>query len=275
MDKVGAFVPPAAAVGETPEPAAGVEGPGAGSEMLADGLGRTIVMYGSQTGNAESVAGGIHAAISGRGAGCTLMSMKEYEKIDVSLERLVVCVVSTTGQGDAPDNASKFFRWVKGRSNSSTMLAAWRYCVLALGDTNYDQFCKPGKVLDKRLEELGARRFVTGATGLAGEHGGPVGAADDAEGGQEACIEPWKDHLLATMDKTGYGLFRVLSSLCPRCAAMLSWCMHLCNHADARHGECKWGVAAQVHRHYGPCVETRARRGAGACACRSCISGQR
>ena len=95
------------------------------------------------------------------------MSMKEYEKIDVSLERLVVCVVSTTGQGDAPDNASKFFRWVKGRSNSSTMLAAWRYCVLALGDTNYDQFCKPGKVLDKRLEELGARRFVTGATGLA------------------------------------------------------------------------------------------------------------
>ena len=107
-------------------------------------------------GNAESVAGRIHKDISGKGAECTLMSMKEYEKIDLTLERLVICVVSTTGQGDPPDNASKFFRFVKGRSNAPTMLAAWRFSVLALGDTNYDMFCKPGKVLDKRLEELGA-----------------------------------------------------------------------------------------------------------------------
>jgi methionine synthase reductase len=133
-----------------------------------------------------------------------LMSMKEYEKIDLSLERLVICVVSTTGQGDPPDNASKFFKFIKGRSNAPTMLAAWRFCVLGLGDTNYDMFCKPGKVLDKRLEELGAQRFVTGATGLKGEHGGPNGAADDAEGGQEECIEPWVKHLLSTMDMTGY-----------------------------------------------------------------------
>ena len=150
------------------------------------------------------MAGRIHEDILGKGGGCTMISMKEYEKIDLSLERLVLCVVSTTGQGDAPDNASKFFRFLKGRTNATTMLAAWRFGVLALGDTNYDQFCKPGKVLDKRLEELGARRYVTGATGLKGEYGGPNGAADDAEGGQEECIEPWVKHLLETLDKTGY-----------------------------------------------------------------------
>ena len=166
------------------EQAGGVSSDGAaiGTGFLGDGLGSTLVLFGSQTGNAESVAGRIHKDICEKGAACTLMSMKEYEKIDLSLERLVVCVVSTTGQGDPPDNASKFFRFVKGRSNSSTMLSAWQFCVLGLGDTNYDQFCKPAKVLDKRLEELGARRYVTGATGLKGEHGGPNGAADDAEG---------------------------------------------------------------------------------------------
>ena len=219
MDKTGAFAAKEAAAA-APVPAEGAASgaasngaelaatpaaeAGAPSQVLADGIARTLVLFGSQTGNAESVAGRIKRDISGKGGGCTLMSMKEYEKIDLSLERLVICVVSTTGQGDPPDNASKFFKFIKGRSNAPTMLAAWRFCVLGLGDTNYDMFCKPGKVLDKRLEELGAQRFVTGATGLKGEHGGPNGAADDAEGGQEECIEPWVKHLLSTMDMTGY-----------------------------------------------------------------------
>jgi methionine synthase reductase len=218
MEKTGAYATPVLIAAEagvqlpaTPCPSVDTTSPGVVNGQAningtgaSDGHGSTIILFGSQTGNAEAVAGRIHKDVCAKGGSCTLMSMKDYETIDLSLERLVVCVVSTTGQGDPPDNASKFFRFIKGRSNSSTMLAAWRFGVLGLGDTNYDQFCKPAKVLDKRLEELGARRFVTGATGLKGEHGGPNGAADDAEGGQEECIEPWVKHLLDSMHKTGY-----------------------------------------------------------------------
>ena len=174
---------------------------------LSDGFGSVIVLHASQTGNAEAIAGRIQGDIIERGAtSCSLVSTADYEKLDVKLERLVVCVISTTGQGDPPDSAGKFFRWVKGRSHAKDLLKSWQFAVLALGDTNYDQFCKPGKVLDKQLEELGGRRFVKGASGKKGEHGGPQGAADDAEGGLEATVEPWIDHLLETIVATGVGV---------------------------------------------------------------------
>lgn len=47
---------------------------------------------------------------------------------------------------------------VKLRSAPKDMFADTPYCVLALGDTNYDKFCHMGKNIDKRLSELGGTR---------------------------------------------------------------------------------------------------------------------
>lgn len=46
------------------------------------------------------------------------------------------------------------------------------FCVLiiGLGDTNYTNFCNNAKNIDRRLQELGAKRFY------------PSGFADDAVG---------------------------------------------------------------------------------------------
>ena len=97
--------------------------------VLQDGFGEVVVLFGSQTGNAEAIAGRISKDISSKGGSCSLLCMKDYEKIDLTLERAVIAVVSTTGQGDAPENASKFFRFVKGRTHPKTLLGAWRFAV--------------------------------------------------------------------------------------------------------------------------------------------------
>jgi methionine synthase reductase len=168
--------------------------------MLADGLGKILVLFGSQTGTAEAIANRLHKEfLSWGGSDCSLLCMKEFERIDLTLPRVVVSVVSTTGAGDAPDNASKFFRFIKKRTHPKDLLANWQYAVLGLGDTNYDNFCKAGKDLDKRLEELGGRRLVTGAANIMGQYRGPPGAADEQEGGLDFWVDPWISHLKQTL----------------------------------------------------------------------------
>ena len=138
-----------------------------------------VVLFGSQTGTSEGIAARIHKDLTDSGVPNSLLSMKDFEKIDVNSKRTIICVTSTTGAGDPPDNASKFFRFLKKRTNPKDFLSQWTFAVLGLGDTNYDNFCKAGKDLDRRLGELGARRLVTGAANIPGERGGPSGAADD------------------------------------------------------------------------------------------------
>ena len=54
---------------------------------------------------------------------------------------------------------------------------------MGLGDTNYDQFCHMGKIIDKRLKELGGNRFH------------PLCCADEATGLEET-VEGWKDEIM-------------------------------------------------------------------------------
>lgn len=52
----------------------------------------------------------------------------------------VIIVCSTTGNGEPPDNAGKFWRYVKRRTQPKDMLRNLAFTVLGLGDTNYDKF---------------------------------------------------------------------------------------------------------------------------------------
>ena len=69
-----------------------------------------------------------------------------------------VFVVSTYGEGEMPDNAHLF--WESLSSSTAPKLENLNFGVLALGDTGYDEFCNAGKMIDVRLEQLGAKRLI-------------------------------------------------------------------------------------------------------------------
>jgi len=56
-----------------------------------------------------------------------------------------------------PDNAQAFWDWLQ--TDAATALSHLHFSVLALGDTDYEQFCAAGRRIDERLEKLGATRI--------------------------------------------------------------------------------------------------------------------
>lgn len=116
------------------------------------------ILYGTQTGNAERVA--MDAAANARALG---LSPEVAGLDDITMEQLaamerLIVITSTYGEGEMPDNAQLF--WEAISASTAPRLETLRFGVLALGDTGYDGFCQAGKLIDMRLEQLGATRIL-------------------------------------------------------------------------------------------------------------------
>ena len=158
---------------------------------------RVFVLYGSETGNCESIAkdvfeslqtetsGGVDAKVDAK-----LHTLNEFKKIgfppaadsDEAVTALIVC--STTGNGDAPNNADRFVRFAKRRTQSKEAFSKVRFAVFAMGDTNYDKFAYTGKLLDTRMHDLGGDRMAT------------VHCCDEATSNMVLEVETWKSSVI-------------------------------------------------------------------------------
>jgi sulfite reductase (NADPH) flavoprotein alpha-component len=130
--------------------------PSAVSRPSVPSLGPILFLYGSQTGTAEGLARRFGKEAKKRGYETRVVGMDSFLAADLLKEKRVALITSTYGDGELPDNAHAFWDSLK---NGAPQLHQLEYSVLALGDTNYVQFCEAGKLFDLRLEELGAKRI--------------------------------------------------------------------------------------------------------------------
>ena len=115
------------------------------------------IHYGSQTGNGESIASFlkediINFHIKGNVFLSSLNNSLDAEYEDV---KCIIIICSTTGNGEFPENASRWWRFYKSRLNIKKNFVDKKLILLGLGDSNYNHFCKPIQQIDKRLNELG------------------------------------------------------------------------------------------------------------------------
>ncbi|MCI0744197.1 MAG: sulfite reductase subunit alpha [Verrucomicrobia subdivision 3 bacterium] len=113
------------------------------------------ILFGSQTGTAENLAKRAADEARKRGFAPIIHDLAAFTPAQLASERNLLVVTSTYGDGEPPDNAKVF--WEK-LSNGAPPLSDLRFAVLALGDSNYPQFCAFGKNIDQRLETLGGQR---------------------------------------------------------------------------------------------------------------------
>ncbi|SFI80072.1 sulfite reductase flavoprotein subunit alpha [Caulobacter sp. UNC279MFTsu5.1] len=148
------------------------------AQALAAGTGASVlVVHASQTGFAEELALATARLLGDAGARVTLKSLAEVTRPDLAAAGRALFVVSTTGEGDAPDTARRFIRDVM---SGEPALHGLSYGVLALGDSSYAQFCAFGRTLDAWLARHGAA---------------PLFDRVEVDDGDPAALRHWQSHV--------------------------------------------------------------------------------
>lgn len=119
---------------------------------------KITILWGSQTGNCEVLAKKTSKALSKVGFSPEVVDMAAYQHEQLAKEQIVLILTSTYGDGEPPDNAMDLHAWLL--SAEAPKLEGVRYAILALGDTDYPDFCQCGIEFDNRLTELGAKKIL-------------------------------------------------------------------------------------------------------------------
>ena len=157
-----------------------------------------VFAYGSQTGNAAEICKNLAAEATEKYKKDKTMRVECFACNELDAETslkpgtVILFCVSSTGDGDAPDNCDMFLtrlkRRVKKTTASNPVLAGTQYAVLGLGDQNYSAFMAVPRMFSTTMEKGGATVYKKRLE------------ADDTLGLYEQ-VDAWVDTLWEDLDK--------------------------------------------------------------------------
>lgn len=120
-----------------------------------------LIIYGTEYGFSEELARELFDRVEVHGSDADqtrmqprIVNAKNFASVNLLQESCLFVIISTAGDGVPPTDAKDFVTWL---TEATLDLSHLQYSVLALGDSNYIHFCQAGKIVDQRLQELGAK----------------------------------------------------------------------------------------------------------------------
>lgn len=151
-----------------------------------------IILFGSDGGRAEEAAKRLatDANILKYSSRVLPMNDIQWEEV-INEENFIIFVISTAGQGEFPSNSKASWKILEEADENLLNFKGIEYGVFALGDSHYWPkpeekvfFCKPGRDVDLKIEELGGKRIIS------------LGLGDDQDDdGWETAYELWRNEL--------------------------------------------------------------------------------
>ncbi|WP_159973613.1 sulfite reductase flavoprotein subunit alpha [Pseudomonas sp. 8Z] len=136
-----------------------------------------LVGFASQSGFAEQLAWQSAGQLQAAGIPVRVEPLARLDADSLRQTHKALFVVSTFGDGEAPDAAQSFERKVLGGAAALDQLS---YAVLALGDRQYQHFCGFARRVNDWLGRQGARSMFA-----------PV----EMDGDDQAALQRWQQHL--------------------------------------------------------------------------------
>lgn len=118
------------------------------------------ILYGTETGNSQDCSEYLARKCLRLHFDVQVASMDDYDVSDLPMERLVIFICSTTGQGDLPKNTHKLWKVLLRRKLPPSLLSSVQFTTFGLGDSSYPRFNWAIRKLHKRLLQLGCREFA-------------------------------------------------------------------------------------------------------------------
>jgi len=122
-------------------------------------MAKAIIIYGSETGNTESVAEKIAAGLKDEHLEVTLKNVTDAKVSELSDHDLILLGSSSWGDEEKELQADMvdFYEELENLDLSNAPAAAF-----GCGDSDYTHFCGAVDLLEERLEQIGARLLSEG-----------------------------------------------------------------------------------------------------------------